>query len=176
MATRINYTQDVLNLPDVLSTEAFVLRFNNVPGGGDSRGLTLRCQTCVVPGVENEKIEVNLHGFQMFFRGRRRQSGSMSVTFIETRDSNTTRSLRRWIEFVVGTRSGNSRGYKFAYTTRAELSVFDTTGATADFITIFNCFPANINEIPLDGGASTAMVVTCDFSFDYTVARNNPIN
>lgn len=170
MATRINYTQETLgNLTDVLTNDAFVLQFARIPNGyGTPQDLRLRCKSVSLPDMSNEAIAVDLHSFQMNFRGRKRNgSGDVNVTFVEFKDAKVSTALRGWHEYVVGTQSGNSAGYKKDYSTTCVLTVFDTVGAPALEFTIYNMFITMFPELQLDSSAQAAMEHSCTFKCDY---------
>jgi hypothetical protein len=162
---RISYTQ-VNNLPDTMDTTAFELLFGQVPGAGDTRDLTIKCQTAVIPGFSNEAWESNLHGYVRRFRGRKTFSRQLSVTFIETADGGTYRKLKQWDEYIAGTRTGNSQGYQRDYSVIAELNVYTTTGDIANTVKFINLFVQEVSDVTLDGNSSQAMTVSVVFSFD----------
>lgn len=168
--TRINYTTETLgNLTDVLTNDAFKLQFTSIPNASAGpTDLLLRCKAVTLPELSNEKVQVDIHGFQMNFRGRRRQgTGDMQVTFTEFKDVKVSTALRQWHEYVVGTASGNSGGYKSDYSTMADLSIFDTTGAEVLKYRCFNTFITSIPELSLDSSQQAAVEIQATFSIDY---------
>jgi len=162
---RITYNQ-VNNLPDTMDTTAFELMFGQVPGVGDTRDLTIKCQTAAMPGFSNEAWESNLHGYVRRFRGRKTFSRQLAVTFIETVDGSTYRKLKMWDEFIAGTNSGNSRGYQREYSVISELAVYTTTGDLANRLKFINMFVQEVSDVTLDGTSSQPMLVQATFSYD----------
>ena len=162
---RISWNQ-FNNLPDTMSTEAFELLLGNIPGSGSSLDLTLKCQQASLPGFSNEAFEVALHGFVKKFRGRKMFTRTLSVTFTEVADGSTYLGLKRWDEFIAGTRSGNSQGFQRDYSVNAVLVVYNTIGAVALRLKFINMFLQELSDVALDGSSSQAMLVQATLSFD----------
>lgn len=152
---------------DPMDSEHFRLLFGNIPGSGDSRPMTILCQTAAIPGVTIEPVEIGLHGHTLRFRGKQTFSGTFSVGFVEVSSYEIMSRLRKWKEFCVGTNSATSEGFKPAYSVTAELEVMDVTGAVADRVKIFGVWPTEVPEVQLDGQSSQAMLVQPTFAFDY---------
>lgn len=160
----------VQSLPDALTTERFVLNFGNIPGGGNSMfNLTIRCQDCSLPGVRDATFPIMLQGQTRNFRGRREWNHVLQCAFIEGVDLGCLTTLRNWKENVVGTQSGNSNGYIANYAVPASLQVYDTAGNVSDNMTIFRCYPVNIDDIALTGQGTQGMMVQATFSYDYVL-------
>lgn len=158
---------DINEQSDAMDSEHFNLLFGSIPGFGESRPLSIACQTAAIPGVSIEPIEVGLHGHTVRFRGKQTFSGTFSVGFVENSAYEIQRRLRAWKEYVVGTNTATSQGYKNRYGLTAELQVFDTTGAVADRLHIFGVFPTEVPEVQLDGQSSQVMLISPTFNFDY---------
>lgn len=161
---RISF-QEVAALPDVMDVIAYEIIFGSIPGGTNSRGLTLRSKDANIPGISNEKFSVTLHGHTRHFRGRATPSGTWATTFVETVDMYTWRTLWRWHQRVVGLRSGNSEGYLADYSVTAQLNVYDTTGAKSYSGLIYELFPQEVPDVQVSGEASAAMNVPVTWSF-----------
>ena len=170
MVTRYNYTTNTLgNLQDVMTTDAFIVQFAKMPSvSGTSTDLSLRCSQVSLPGMNNQKVTVDIHGFQMHFRGKKTQGGGdCQLTFTEFRKGKVLQTLSGWHEFVVGTATGNSKGYKSIYSTTMTVTVFDVVGAAALQFKCFNVFPTQVPGVNLDSSNVTPMQLQATFSLDY---------
>lgn len=165
MATRTSL-DNVLGIADPMTSESYVLELGTLPTGTDTRDLTIKCQSAVLPGISNEKVVVTLAGHTNNFRGRVIQTGTMAVTFVEDINAGTLRDLRGWHDYCVDIRTGNSADYKSGYAITSRISMIDTIGNVGIAYNIIGCFPESIDEISLDGTSSTAVLVSCTFSYD----------
>ena len=170
MVTRYNYTTETLgNLTDVMTTDAFIVQFAKIPSlSGTSTDLALRCSSVSLPGISNQKVPVDIHGYQMYFRGKKTTGGGdITLTFTEFKDVKVGKTLMGWHEFVVGTSTGNSKGYKSVYSTTMTVTAFDVTGKAALQYRCFNVFPTQVPGVTLDSTNVTPMQLQCTFSTDY---------
>ena len=158
---------DVRSLPDILSTDNFEFLLGKVPGSTDDRDMVIKCQQAVYPGTSHEAYEVILHGHAVGFRGRRIFPRQLSITYVEDVNMDTTEKLLLWQEFIVGTRSGVSGGYKAEYTITPELVVYDTVGREADRVKFYGTMIQDKPDVQLDGGSSQAFVINATFAYDY---------
>lgn len=170
MGERINYTTQTLGqIDDILSNDAYLVEFASVVGGGGkSFDLALRCRNVPIPATTVEPIEVEIHGFKLMFRGRRRHGeNDWALQFIETKNSVVVTALRTWAEYCAGTDSGNSSGYKKDYSTTADLTVFDTMGKVSQKYRLYNVWCRGLDEYTLDSSNQEAANFTGHFSYDY---------
>ncbi len=158
--TRLN------SLPDVLSGDAFELLRGVLPGVGDSTDLTLKCQQATIAGSSNETMEVALHGHVLKFRGRAMSPRSLSVTFIEFGNMIAYKKLRGWGEFIAGSETNTSAGYKNEYSITAALIMYDTTGRVAGTQWFEKFFLSELSDISLDGTNSAPVSINATFSYD----------
>ena len=167
----------IQTLPDILSTERFVLRFGTVPTYGDTFfALTLRCQDTQLPGVQDQSFQVMLQGHTRNFRGMRTYQHILSATIIEGADMAALTALRQWKEFVVGTDSGSSGGYIAMYSVTATLEIYDVMGNLADFCNIYRCYIHTIQDGQMSGTGSQPFMVSADFQYDYIEYNNVAIS
>ena len=163
-------------LPDVLTTDRFILNFGSIPITGDSYGaLSLKCVDVSMPGSQNARFDVPLGNVDRSFRGKKTYGRQFSAAFSETVDLSSLRKLRNWLEACAGTDSGNSQGYISDYAVTANLQVFDTTGAAADYCDIFRCFIFDLQDIGLENSQTQGMRATAQFSYDYVQYAGVPI-
>jgi hypothetical protein len=174
MASRVSYS-DLLTLPDVMDASAFILNLGSVPGTGDSRLLSLKCQTAVMPGFSNEKMTPTLHGYTLGFRGRKVYPQTLSIQYLETSDMSSHNILKRWHELVAGSESGNSASYKRGYSVLGELITFTTTGDVATRLRIESIFPNDVGDTSLSGESSAAMTLSATFHYDRFTTVNIPV-
>lgn len=160
--------------PDAMDSEHFKVMFGNIPGAGDSRPMTINCQTAVIPGFTLEQMEVGLHGHTVRYVGKRTFSGQMSIGFVENSAMDIQKRLRRWAEYAKGTRSATAEGYKADYALTVEIQVMDVTGKIVDELTVFGVWPTDVPETQLDGQSSQAMLVQASFSYDYYRSKLHP--
>lgn len=158
-------------LPDILAADNFEFIMGSIPGGTNDRDMVVKCQQAVYPGSSNEAYEVVLHGHAVGFRGRRIFPRQLSITYVEDVLMDTTFQLLSWLEFIVGTGSGVSQGYKNAYSISPELVIYDTVGREADRVRFYGCFLQDKPDVSMDGGSSQAFVVNANFVYDYYESR-----
>ena len=166
---------DVLGIPDILDASRFLMLFGQVPGGGsDTRHLSIKAFNVTMPGVNSEAFEAVMGGRSVNFRGRRVYNNPVSLSFYEDSRMQTLTTLRTWMEYVVGTQSGNSVGYVDDYSVDASLIIFDTTGARVAQHTIYRVYPVDIGEVSLSSESSTSLQITAQFRFTYFLADTHP--
>lgn len=161
---RTSYS-DVRSLPDPLLSYNFDLIIPVVPGGGDGKGLTIRCKSTSIPGTSVDDVTVSLHGIDLKYAGRQMWSHTLSVTYQETRDMLVRFALKSWIEFARNSRQ-NTGQYKANYATNADLVLYDDAGKTIRTIRIEGFFPQNMDDAALDGASSTAVEISVTFNYD----------
>lgn len=185
MVSRVTYS-DVLGLPDILSTDNFILYLkapqpvitklgSTTIADSIEKKMIIKCQSTSVPSFSNEAFDVSMHGFVLKQRGQKRYGGNtLSATFIEEANMETYKYLYAWSEVVVGTYTGKSEGYKgktSGGTNRYSsdecyLEIFDTTGKSVDQIGFLGLFPQEIQDISLSVENSASVQVSATFSFD----------
>lgn len=169
MAVKIKQ-DEILNLPDALTNEAFLLMFADIPGSSENRRLSLQCKTCQIPALTNETIQIQLAGYQKRQSGTNTNTGTFSCTFMETHDMAISSRLRTWMQHCRGTTTNSSIGYSEDYNRTATLTVFDTTGAESAVYTIYGVSPQEISEVGLDSSNSAAAVeISCTFRYNYCI-------
>jgi len=166
--TRTSF-RDVAGLPDPLLTYNFDLFFDSIPGGAglDSRGITIRCMTTALPGMQIDQVTVPLHGVEVNYAGRQIYTKQFTATLHETRDSGVRAAMRGWMEFARNNRN-NSGNYKTNYARTAEMAVYDDIPNEIKRVKIFGCFPLSFDDLQMDGSTSTSAQYNVTFSFDYT--------
>lgn len=162
--------ENVRSLPDILSNDNFEFRMGSIPGGTNDRDMVIKCQQAVYPGTSHEAFEVVLHGHAVGFRGRRIFQRQLSITYVEDVKMDTTFQMLSWLEFISGTISGASQGYKSAYSINPQLIVYDTTNKEVDKVNFFGLFLQEKPDVQLDGSSTQAFIITATFQYDYYVS------
>lgn len=158
---------DVSGLADPILSYNFDLMFPSIPGGGDTRALTVKCMTTALPGMELEQVTSALHGVEVSHAGRQIYSKTFQATFYETRDGQTRGAIRRWIEFARNN-GKNTGNFKRDYAIAAELLVYDDIPNIINTIKVFGLFPKQIDDQSFDGSNSNVITSSVTFSYDYT--------
>ena len=174
---RITFAQ-VNNLPDALDSNAYEMLFGTIPGYGLTSDLTVKCQTVSIPGFSNEAWETNLHGYVVKNRGRKMFARTLSATFTEHADGSTLKAFKVWDEYIAGSKSGNSQGFKKGpdgYSVQSALRVYNTIGALANEVEFVNMFLQEISDVNLDSSSSQQMLVSATFSFDQIMWGGIPL-
>jgi len=158
--------QELVSTLDPLQTWNWSMIFGTIPGSSDTRQMTYKCVSTVIPGSNLEQVGLEAHGLKLNFAGRRTWSGQWEATFFETRDAGTRTALVNWQEF---SRSwvNNSGSYKSEYATKAALQLFDDRPLVVREIEIYGVYPMTVGEPQLDQ-TSDIIRYPVTFSFDYT--------
>lgn len=160
--------QDVRGLSDIISPSEFEFSLGSIPGYTVDRELNIKCQQAVYPGNSNEAYEVMLHGHSVFFRGKKTVPHQLSLTYVEDRLLGTSTAFKLWSEFVVGTKSGTSGGYKADYAIDGpQLITYDPTGAVIDTVTFYGVFPQDKPDVSYDSTSSQIYLVNVTLTYDY---------
>jgi len=129
-----------------------------------------------IPGTSNERFVVPLANVNRTFRGRKNfMQNQMQISFVETTDMSSSAALRQWLEYIVGTNTGNSQGYIASYAVTPTINVYDTTGSIADTIQLFRCYPDDLQPVSLSTTTTQQMLIQATFSFDYCIYGNTPV-
>lgn len=152
--------------PDLLDQTGFLLDLGLLPLGGSAVHLAIKCLNVPIPGMGQEGMTATLHGFTFGFRGRRTYPGTFSPTFYEDSEMRTLSALQSWLEYTVGSESGNSQGYKKDYSVDANLIVYDTTGKAIRAHIIERCRIQDIPDVTFDGSSSSPVQVAPTFAYD----------
>lgn len=158
-------------MPDVLGSTDFRLTFSRVPGalGIDLQKIALNCTQAVIPGITVNKIEQRFAGgHKLNYGATLTHAGTAAMQFVERVDSQTLIMLKSWQEFVRGTKSGNSGGYKADYAVTGRLEIFDGPGKVASEILIRNMFIGELPETQYDATSEAqAVLYQATFSYDW---------
>lgn len=165
MATARTSYSDCRALPDPLLSYNFDLIIPVVPGGGDGKGLTVRCKSTSLPGTSVDDVTVSIHGVDLKYAGKQLWTHTLQVQYQETRDMLVSTALKRWIEFARNTRQ-NTGSYKVNYETTADLVLYDDAVKVIRTIRLEGFFPQTMDDAALDGSSSTPVEISATFFYD----------
>ena len=166
---------DLFQLPDIMSGDAFYFVLTGIPGAtGNLRNLALKCLNVQIAGESNEKMTVPLASHQINFRGRRLQPQTLAVTYYEDQTMGTWLILKQWHEYIVGTLSGGSQGFKIDYAINGTLYTYNQINNNILITNYYNLFIQELPDLTHDGSSSTPMQVPVTMSYDYTDDSNVP--
>lgn len=159
--------QDVAGLPDPLLSYNFDLFFPTIPGGGNTRGMTVKCMSTALPGMQLEQQTAALHGVEINYAGRQIWQKTFQATFIETRDATTRFAIRKWVEFARNNRQ-NRGNYKADYGVDAVMRLYDDIPNVINETKIIGVFPTQLDDVNMDGSQGSIVQVSVTFSYDWT--------
>jgi hypothetical protein len=162
------------SIPDQLGNDRFEFLFGSVPGAGGTANLTLSVTTTNYAGFGNEVFDAPVSAHVRRFRGRKTYPRTFTFTYDETVDFFNTTTLRQWNEYIVGTLSGNSQGYRADYSIIPDLVIYDTTGAAIETLTYWYAFLTDVADITVSSETSALFQGTGTIAYDYAVSSNVP--
>lgn len=158
--------QDVQSIQDPAVSWNFDLFLPAIPGSSDTRDLTFKCMTADLPGSAIEPVEVSLHGVTLQFAGRKIFTHTMNATFLESADYMTREKFRRWQESMRSWIQ-NKGSLASQYKVNAQIVLYNDLPAVVKTTQIIGLWVETLNEINLDGAASTAISLQIGFRYDY---------
>lgn len=160
--------QDTAGLPDPLLSYNFDLLFTRVPGnsGNAGRELTIKCQSSALPGLQLEQQTLGLHGVEVSYAGRQLWNKTFQAQFVETRDGNTRRAFKNWVEFARNNRRGTGT-YKRDYAVDAIMRLYDDVPNAIETSKIVGTFPTQVDDLSMDGSQGNIVMVSVTFSYDW---------
>lgn len=158
-------------MADVLQTGDFRFTFDRIPGAPDINvgRFSLNCIQAATPSETISKLEQAFPGgHTLTYGGKKTYTRTSAAQFIERVTSESYVAMKKWSEFVRGTKSGNSGDYKPGYSATALLEIYDSTGKVANSWRYINFYVTEIAELQFDGGAdATAALWQVTFSYDW---------
>lgn len=157
---------DIRQLPDPLLNNRFTLIFPSIPGGGDGSRLQLQCTSAVLPGQNNEQVTATSHGYNVHFAGTPNVTGTFPLQHFETRDLAAKDAILGWVKYARNRRNATGN-YKSDYERTGHLYLFDDKLQVIRQINLIGCFPTQVDDITLEGGAQGSIVtVGSNWSYD----------
>ena len=158
--------QNVLSLPDAAQSWNYDLFLPTIPGSSNTRDLTYKCMTTDMPGAMLDKVDVPLHGVNIVQAGRATFSHTLSATFMEAVDWSTRTAFVNWRESIQSWQN-NTGSPSAAYKVNASVVVYDMVPSVVKTCQIYGLWPVSIAEVQLNGGETTLVQLTIEFSYDY---------
>ena len=157
---------DIRGLTDPLLQHNFDLIIPQLPGGGNTRALTIKCMTANIPGSSVDDVTITLKGIDVKYAGRQVYSHTLSVTYLETRDLSTRDALNNWLKLCRSVRD-DTGSYKSEYATLGMLVLYDDTGSVVRTVTMDGFFIQNMEDSAVDGSAGNSPVtISATFAYD----------
>lgn len=137
-------------------------------GGADERTLSMRQVSCELPASSVANVNYYLSGYKMNEAGLSQQSGSLSVSFIESRNIDVRKRLESWLE-LGNNRQTNVHAAKSVYQTTAE--VFLTDGEHNDKYTgkFIGFWISTVGASSLSNSGNNASTIQATFTYDLWV-------
>jgi hypothetical protein len=162
---------NILTIADPMLSDNFQLMItlptalNGVVPGAEE-ALYLQCKTATKPGMTVEQVTYDLFGHTVEFAGRLTYGHTMSVEYVENYRGTITRTLESWIEISRAHDTQHGQ-FKSAYSTTAQLTIFDQTGQPSLTYAIYGIWPTETGELSFDGSSASNLSVSATFSYDY---------
>ncbi|BAG41587.1 tail tube protein [Ralstonia phage phiRSL1] len=140
-----------------------------IPGTAETRQLTWRCMSTALPGSEVDRVDVQLHGVQLVYMGRRNWSHSFNSTFLEAIDWATRDAFVAWME-AGRSWVRNAGTESTTYKVNGQLVVYDDIPNVVKTVQVVGMWPQAIADVPLDGsqgGGHVSLEIT--WAYDYTI-------
>ena len=146
----------------------FDLIFDKLPTGmsGDTRSLTIRCQSTSLPGVSHNQVEVALHGITLRYRGRKTYGGTFDVVFAENVDWSTYEIFRNWNKLMLSWQD-NTGSSSAVYKVPVTIVTYNDAGETVKETRVRGVWPQSVQDISLEGSDDGYVQPNITFSYDY---------
>lgn len=161
--------QELRNITSPLLVNAFQLYIPNIPGGGNSKALSLRLTTCSNP-VKLTVGVAKLHTKRFYynFAGALSPTQEINCSFQESVNGTITQSLQNWQQQAVS----YSSGYNFAkqnYATTAYLYLIGVDEKFCAEIVMRNFWLSKYEmaDLEQDREKNDIVTVSSTFTFDY---------
>lgn len=160
---------DVSSLLDPLQAWRADILIPNMPYGGDTRQLTIKCQTFSMPGTSFEDVTTSLHGVDLKWAGRRMWQHTIQATFLETRDMTTWLALKQWFD---GARNpvAHTGDYAVNYKTEGLIRIYDDAYVQVYQMQVKGLFIQSLDDMTFDGSSSQPVMLSATFSYDWVEA------
>ena len=159
--------QEIRALEDPLLSYAWNLVIPNIPGGGKSKPLSIKCMNVPIPGTSVDMVSVALHGVIVTYAGMQQWTHQFQATFMETRSLEVRDTIKGWIQTARNTKQ-NAGTEKSTYATAGQLQLYDDIPNLIKTINIHGMYPLTLDDAALDGAVSSLVPMTVVFAFDYT--------
>jgi hypothetical protein len=152
-------------LPDPVLTFEFDLRIYNLPGGGDTNAVTVKCSSTSLPGISNEPVMIQLRSVDVNRPGKQIYNKSIMISLLETRDMTSRDALNRWIRRARDM-AKNTGSYFDEISTTADILLYDATGRTIRTIRLYKVWCTTEDDGQLDS-SSAALMINGSLNYDF---------
>lgn len=168
---------NVASLNDPLTSSLYALHFylpegvvgnlETTAGEGvsGSKLLTIACQAVTLPAKTIAPNPLEVHGHTLRFTGKVSFDGTLTVSFVETRNMAIYNQLYNWQAACKDIKSQLGL-YKSEYQTEARLEVFDNKGIPQSIFLIKNMWISGLPDVAFDQN-DTLITLSCTFAFDW---------
>lgn len=160
----------VAALPDVVLMDHFDLIIPNVPGGGDSEGLTIQNMSAVLPGRANAAIPIELHRHRIHQPGKRTYGHSFQAQFVDTAERKVINALSAWQDRITDRVTGLPRPKADSMTT-AVARIYNADNSAYEERTMYGFFVTNVPDIALNGSSNSPAIFAVTFNYDYWLPK-----
>lgn len=161
-----NSIQQMLTMADPQLMFQWQITIPRVPGLSDTRPLSVRAISTVIPAPTVEPATWEGNGMKLQYAGRLTYSNSWTADFIESRDSLTRDAFLNWIK-IQRSWELNTGTYKSVYAVPVELALYDSMNQVSRSIKLVNAFPLTLGEPSLDQ-SSGIVTYNTQWSYDFT--------
>ena len=162
---------EVIGLQDPLTSSMYELIFLDIPDavikppGYTDRLVAVACQSCTLPGKTIEDVPVDLHNSIIHYSGKVTFGGTMTLTFVETRNMLFYHFFYDWMSYIKSHKTQLGQ-YKVKYSSQAILRIFDQNQTVVGAFKVYGLWPNTLPELTFDGG-NALITIPAGFMFDY---------
>lgn len=155
----------VTSITDFLQIDHFTFEVPVMPGGGNTKSLTIRNLSAVLPGTGNQVVSAELHRFTIQRAGKPIYGKQFTARMLITKRSDID-DLENWRALNSDPESGLPRPAK-EYMTDAMCILYDMDNKPVERRTYKNLWIGNIAEVQLDGSTPGPLIFNVTFVYDY---------
>ncbi len=157
--------QDIKNLSDSLRQQNFELVIPNIPNGGDSDILRLRCANSSLPGFSSEMTERALHGHVVKEAGRGVFPRTIAAEFVEGAEMPILTMMKDWHRLQWDPATG-VQAPSAIYKVTGYLDVYNAAKEKVKRLVLSGLCIEDVADTAMSGEGSEAVRVSVTFSYD----------
>jgi uncharacterized membrane protein YgcG len=168
------------SIPDGLAREAHFEMQIALPSivKGDARQMSLMCSAASLPSRSADVVKIRRGGQGLespYVTGL--SYTPLDVSFYCDVESNTIRTLQRWMDSYMDLRVGNmyAMQYKEYYNADLKLFQYDSKGKKIADYTFYGAFPASLGQVNFSWAAQNSLVIVpATFAYTYYKMDDSP--
>ncbi len=168
------------SIPDGLAREAHFELQISLPSivKGDARQMSLMCSAASLPSRSADISQIRRGGqglLSPYVVGL--SYTPLNVSFYCDVESNTIRTLQKWMDSYMDLRVGNmyAMQYKENYISDLRLLQYDSKGKKIAEYTFYGAFPANLGQVNFSWAAQNSLVIVpATFAYNYYKMDDSP--